>query len=143
VSERVCWLFAASDAIKFKCRRRRYAKGTQRQAAFDQSGADTRRVLCLVSYFAASTANGERVCVCSFEVCIRPPQTVELARYVLCARQKRDSEPPVYLCCLSFSLSLWLVRSLSQRLELQNFGARAAHSARSRPGCNFSCSLNT
>lgn len=32
------------------------------EAAFDQSGADTRRVLCLVSYFAASTANAS-VCV--------------------------------------------------------------------------------
>jgi hypothetical protein len=71
-------------AIKFKCTRRRYAK-----AAFDQSGADTlERALCLVSYFAACDTEQR---VLSFEVCIRPPQTVELARYV-CRRRHRRRE---------------------------------------------------
>jgi hypothetical protein len=62
--------------------------------------------------------------VCSFEVCIRPPQTVELARYVLCARQKRDS--PVYLCCVSLSLALRLSFSLSMARSLALTKTRVA-----------------
>lgn len=40
-----------------------------------------------------------------------------------CARQKRDS--PVYLCCVSHSVYGSFARLLLQRLELQNFAARA------------------
>ena len=94
--------------------------------------------------------------MCSFEVCIRPPQTVELARYVLCARQKRDSEPSPFIYAVSLSLSLYgsfalsltktrVAKLCSARILLVPAAISVAHLARNNsifpPGSNASRAL--